>query len=63
MPNNSGSVNCKGYRITNSSDVFTNLHTNLSQFEQLKKKTNFLLVQNRFFLSLPVEKEIIANIR
>ena len=40
------------------------LSTNLSQFEQLKKKTNFLLVQNMFFfLSLPVEKEIIINIR
>ena len=55
--------------ITNSSDVFTNLFhdffsTNSFQFEQLKKKTNFLLVQNSFFfLSLPVEKEIIINIR
>ena len=27
------------------------------------EKTNFLLVQNSFFLSLPVEKEIIINIR
>ena len=34
-----------------------------SQLEQLKKKTNFLLVQNSFFLSLSVEKEIIMNIR
>ena len=33
---------------------------NFSQFEQLKKKANFLLVQKRFFfLSLAVEKEII----
>ena len=40
------------------------LSTNLSQFEPLKKKTNLLLVQNMFFfLSLPVEKEIITNIR
>ena len=35
---------------------------NFSQFEQLKKKTNSLLVQNSFFLSLPVEKEISTNI-
>ena len=34
-----------------------------SQFEQLKKKTDFLLVQNSFFLSLPVKKEIIINVR
>ena len=35
--------------ITNSSDVLTNFFPRiLSQFEQLKKKTNFLLVQNRF---------------
>jgi hypothetical protein len=27
------------------------LSTNFSQFEQLKMKTNFLLVQNRFFFS------------
>ena len=27
-------------------------YANFSQFEQLKKKTNFLLVQNSFFLSL-----------
>ena len=32
-------------------------------FDQLKKKTNFLLVQNRFlFLSLPVGKEIMINV-
>ena len=36
--------------------------TNLSQFEQLKKKTNSLLVQIIFFLSLSVEKVIITNI-
>ena len=36
--------------------------TNFSQFEQLKKKANSLLVQNSFFLSLPVEKEIIINV-
>ena len=30
--------------------------------KQTKKKTRILLVQNRFFLSLPVEKEIITNI-
>ena len=35
----------------------------VSQFEQLKKKTNFLSVQNSFFfLSYPVEKEIISNL-
>ena len=28
---------------------FTNFSTNFSQFEQLKKKTNFSLVQNSFF--------------
>ena len=39
------------------------LSTNFSRFEQLKKKTDFLLVQNSFFLSLPVEKEITTNIR
>ena len=37
---------------------FANFSTNFSQFEQLKKKTNFLLVQNSFFFSLPVETEI-----
>ena len=44
---------------TNSSDFFTNF----SQSEHLKKKTNFLLVQNRFFffLSLSVEKEVIIS--
>ena len=31
--------------------------------KQQKKITNFLLVKNKFFLSLPVEKEIITNIR
>ena len=36
---------------------------NFSQFKQLKKKTKILLVQNSFFLSLPVEKEIITNMR
>ena len=40
-------------KITKSYDIFTTLFhtffTNFSQFEQLKKKTNFLLVQNRFF--------------
>ena len=54
--------------ITNSSDDFTNLFpqffsTIFSQFEQLKKETNVLLVQNSFFLSLPVEKEIMIVIR
>ena len=37
------------------------LSSNFSQFEQLKKKTSFLLVQNIFFLSLPVEKEIVDS--
>ena len=32
--------------------VFPNFSTNFSQFGQLKKQTNFLLVQNRFFLDL-----------
>jgi hypothetical protein len=47
---------------TNSSDYVTNLFPQFfydffSPFEQLKKKTNFLLAQNRFsFLTLPVEK-------
>ena len=36
-------------KVTNSSDVPPILSTNFSQFEQLKKKTNFLLVQNRLF--------------
>ena len=37
------------------------LYTNFSQFVQLKKKTNLLLVQNSLFLSLPLEKQIISN--
>ena len=49
--------------VTNSSDVLTNFFQRIfSQFEQLKKKTNFLLVQNRFLLlRLPVKKEIIIK--
>ena len=42
---------------------FTNFLHNFSQFKQLKKKSNFLTVQSSFFLSLPVEKEIIMNNR
>ena len=38
-----------------SSKLFTNLSTIFSQFEQLEKKISY--VHNRFFLSLPVEKE------
>ena len=35
----------------------------VSQFEQLKKKTNFLSVQKSFFfLGYPVEKEIITSL-
>jgi hypothetical protein len=56
------------WTITNSSDASTNLvhhffFMTLSQFEQLKTNTNFLLVQNRFCLgcSLPVEKYIVHN--
>ena len=38
--------------------------SNFSQFEQLKKKRNFLFVQNSLlFLSLPVEKETKIHIR
>ena len=55
--------------IMNSSHVFTNLFHKcfpriFLSLSSWKRKTNFLLVQNRFiFLSLPVEKEIITNIR
>ena len=42
-----------GIKVKQKYDIFTTLFhtffTNFSQFEQLKKKTNFLLVQNRFF--------------
>ena len=36
-------------KFTNSSDVFTIFFSNFSQFEQMKKKTNILSVQNSFF--------------
>ena len=39
---------------------FTNFFHEFSQFEQLEKKTNFFFGPKQFFfLSLPVEKEII----
>jgi len=38
--------------------------TNFSQFEQLKKKTGFVInPKTVFFLSFPVEKEIMTNFR
>jgi hypothetical protein len=45
-----------------SSDVFTHLFTQFcpgifSHFEQLKKKTNFLLCPKLFFLNLQVERK------
>jgi hypothetical protein len=36
-------------KVTNLSDIPRIFSTNFSQFEQLKKKTNFLLVQKMFF--------------
>jgi hypothetical protein len=53
------------YRIHHmfSPMCFTNFFPNFSQFEQFKKKTNFLWVKNSVFsLRLPVQKEIITNI-
>ena len=42
--------------------LFINFFNNFSKFEHLKKKRNFLLVQNSlFFLSLPFRKEFITN--
>ena len=41
-------------KVTNSSDVPPILFTNFSQLEQLKKKTNFLLVQKSFFFSFRI---------
>ena len=45
------------------SPISPSLSTNFCKFEQLKKKTNFFCFgpKQMFFLSLPVEKEIITN--
>ena len=46
-------------QATMQQNTITTFSTNFSQIEQLKKKTNFSLAQNRLFflLILPVEKE------
>ena len=46
----------------NHESCFSNVLHEFSQFEQLNKKINFLLIQNRFFLSLFVKKEIVIFI-
>ena len=50
--------------LTNSSDNFTNLFHEF--FQRIFEKENKLFISSKlggFFLSLPVEKEIIINIR
>ena len=49
---------CSWHQTTNF--VFPNFSTNFSQLEQFKKKANFLLVQNRFFLSFGPMKSLFS---
>ena len=53
-------LSCSWHQTTKPPILFSPIFsTNFSQFEQLKKKTNFLLVQNSFFSQFEqlVEKE------
>ena len=46
-------VSCSWHQTTKPPILFSPIFsTNVSPFEQLKKKTNILLVQNRFFFSV-----------
>ena len=54
-------ISCSWHQTTKQPILFSPIFsTNFSQLEQLKKKTNFLLVQNRFFLGLGQMKSLFS---
>ena len=60
MSDNSLLIFCSWHQTTKPRILFSANSTNIFQLEQLKKKTNFLLVQNRLFLSFGPMKSLFS---